>query len=112
MATKFGGSFSRRAPDRMTEELAMVFSGKGSFEFKPLFDIIYSNLRAQNSAGGGEEMCWLRAYEKLQSLVSQGVVKKTITNTIKKYKGVPAPLLALTLKLQAIRDEWVARAAA
>ena len=76
------------------EELVAVLSQKASFEFKPLFDILHSNLRARKSASGGEEMLRLRAYEKLQNLVSEGKVKKTG----KKYKGVvsalvPAPAL-------------------
>src|SRR5271168_913501 len=90
MAKQFGGSFSRRGPDLITEELMAVLSGSGSFEFKPLFDVIHANLRARKSANGGEEMLRLRAYEKLQSLVNQGVVKKTITKAGKHYKGLPS----------------------
>lgn len=89
-----------------------MLSGKDSFEFKPLFEIVFTNLRAQNSVSGGEEMLRLRTYEKLHSLVSQGAVKKTITNASKRYKGVPAPLLELTAQLKAIRDEWTSRLAA
>ena len=88
MATQFGGSFSRRGPDIITEELVAVLSGSTAFEFKPLFDIVHANLRARKSAGGGEEMLRLRAYDKLQSLVNQGMVKKTITKAGKHYKGL------------------------
>lgn len=73
----------------MTEELVAVLSSEASFEFKPLFDILHSNLRARNAASGGEEMLRLRAYEKLQNLVSLGKVKKTQ----KKYKGVLSRLV-------------------
>jgi hypothetical protein len=90
MAKQFGGSFSRRGPDLITEELVSVLSGSGSFEFKPLFDVVHANLRARKSASGGEEMLRLRAYEKLQSLVNQGMVKKTITKAGKHYKGLPS----------------------
>ena len=83
-------SFSRHGPDLITEELVTVLSGSIAFEFKPLFDIIYDNLRARKKASGGEEMMRLRAYEKLQSLVSQGMVKKTITKAGKHYKGLPS----------------------
>jgi hypothetical protein len=86
MKKTFG--FSRRGPDRVTEELATVLSAKASFEFKPLFDLVHANLRARNAASGGEEMLRLRAYEKLQNLVQGGIVKKTG----KKYRGV-APAL-------------------
>jgi hypothetical protein len=88
MANTFGGNFSRRGPDLVTEELVAVLSGSGSFEFKPLFELVHANLRARKSASGGEEMLRLRAYEKLQSLVSQGMVKKTITKAGKHYKGL------------------------
>ena len=84
--------YSRRGPDLITEELVAVLSGSSSFEFKPLFDIIYDNLHARKKTSGGEEMMRLRAYEKLQSLVSQGMVKKTITKAGKHYKGLPPVL--------------------
>src|SRR5277367_124948 len=88
MAIQFGGNSSRRGPDLITEELVAALSGNTSFEFKPLFDIIHGNLRARKKVSGGEEMLRLRAYEKLQSLVSQGMVKKTITKAGKKYRGL------------------------
>lgn len=106
MAKVSGASFSRRAPDNITEELVAVLSSKASFEFKALFDIIFSNLRERNAASGGEEMLRLRAYEKLQSLVSQGAVKKTVSGITKKYKGVAAPLLVLTAEMKVLRAEW------
>jgi hypothetical protein len=87
MATHFGSNSSRRGPDIITEELVAVLSRSTPFEFKPLFDIIYENLQARRKVSGGEEMIRLRAYEKLQSLVSQGMVKKTITKAGKHYKG-------------------------
>ena len=63
-------SFTSRAPDNLAEELVAVLSSKASFEFKPLFEIILLNLRERNAANGGEELLRLRAYEKLQGLVS------------------------------------------
>jgi hypothetical protein len=101
-----GASFARRAPDNITEELVAVLSCKASFEFKALFDIIFLNLRERNAASGGEEMLRLRAYEKLQSLVSQGAVKKTVTGITKKYKGISAPLLVLNTAMKELRVEW------
>ena len=88
MATQFGGNSSRRGPDVVTEELVAVLSGSAWFEFKPLFDLVYMNLRARKSASGGEEMLRLRAYEKLQSLVNRGMVQKSITKAGKKYRGL------------------------
>ena len=84
MAMTKKNAFSRRLPDLVTEELVAVLSRKNSYEFKELFDHVHSNLRARNAASGGEEMLRLRAYEKLQTLVSRGMVKKTG----KKYKGL------------------------
>jgi hypothetical protein len=95
MTNTFGGSISRRGPDLVTEELAAVLSGSVSFEFKPLFEIVHANLRARKAASGGEEMLRLRTYEKLQSLVNQGMVKKSITKAGKKYQGL-ASLANLT----------------
>jgi hypothetical protein len=63
---------------------------RSSYEFKELFEIVYDKLRARNAASGGEEMLRLRAYEKLQNLVSRGMVKKTG----KKYRGVSSALTA------------------
>ena len=78
-------AFSRRLPDLVTEELVSVLLKKGSsFEFKQLFDVVYDRLKKRNAASGGEEMLRLRAYEKLQHLVSRNMVKKNG----KKYKGL------------------------
>ncbi len=86
-------AFSRRLPDLVTEELVAVLSKKGTtFEFKQLFDVVHERLRARNAASGGEEMLRLRAYEKLQNLVSRGMVKKTG----KKYRGLASLAKALT----------------
>jgi hypothetical protein len=88
MANTFGGSISRRGPDLVIQELAVVLSRPNSFEFKPLFEIVHANLRARKSISGGEEMLRLRIYEKLQGLVSLGMVSKTITGAGKKYQGL------------------------
>jgi hypothetical protein len=109
MSKKRGVTFARRAPDIVTEELVAVLSSKASFEFKALFDIIFRNLRERNAASGGEDMLRLRVYEKLQSLVSQGAVKRTVTGIVKKYKGVAAPLLRLSAEMKVLRLEWKKR---
>src|SRR6185312_5932892 len=84
-------AFSRRLPDLVTEELAAVLKSRNFYEFKELFDLVHERLRARNAASGGEEMLRLRAYEKLQNLVSRGMVKKEL----KKYKGIPKQLATL-----------------
>jgi len=86
MKNNYSG-FSRRGPDVVVEEIVGVLSRKASYEFKALFDVVHENLRARNAASGGEEMMRLKTYEKLQNLVGQGAVKKTITENGKKYEG-------------------------
>jgi len=102
MAIPKKSAFSRRLPDLVTEELVAALMKKTTYEFKEIFEVVHENLKARNAASGGEEMLRLRAYEKLQNLVSRGMVKKTG----KKYKGLasiskaieppPAPVAATT----------------
>ena len=99
-------------PDNVTEELVAVLSSRASFEFKPLFDVILLNLRARNAASGGEEMLRLRVYEKLQGLVSQGAVDRTVNGITKKYKGVPPRMITLKAELKVLRNEWSKKLAA
>ena len=40
-------------------------------------------------------MLRLRTYEKLQFLVGSGMVKKTISKSVKKYRGLASLALAL-----------------
>lgn len=101
MKTAYG--FSRRGPDYVTEELAAVLSKKAWFEFKTLFLEVHENLRERKIAGGGEEMLRLRAYEKLQNLVQQGIVKKEG----KKYRGVAAGLKAYAADLEAFKNRVI-----
>jgi len=112
MANASGKAFSRRAPDIITEELVAAFTGRRAYEFKPLFDHIFTNLRARNAASGGEEMLRLRCYEKLQSLVDRGAVKKTTVGVTKKYQGVSAALTVLGAEMQQLRADWSQRLAA
>src|SRR5438045_7854192 len=106
MSKKPGASFSRHAPDSITEELIAFLSSNASFEFKALFDIIFLNLRERNAASGGEEMLRLRVYEKLQGLVSQGAATRTVNGIVKKYKGVSGRLTALSAEMKGLRVEW------
>ena len=106
MSNSVGASFSRRMPDNVTEELVAVLSSRASFEFKPLFDIILLNLRERNAASGGEEMLRLRVYEKLQGLVGQGAVNRTVNGIVKKYKGVGPRMATLRAEMKVLRAEW------
>ena len=112
MSKRAAFTFTRRGPDNITEELVAVLSSKASFEFKPLFDIILLNLRERNAASGGEEMLRLRAYEKLQGLVHQGAVNRTVTGGTKKYKGVGPRLVVLRAEMKALRAACNERALA
>jgi hypothetical protein len=112
MSKRSAISFTRRAPDSITEELIAVLSSKASFEFKPLFEIILLNLRQRNAASGGEEMLRLRAYEKLQGLVNQGAVNRTVTGVTKRYKGVAARMVSLRAEMKALRADCNQRALA
>ena len=93
-------------PDNVTEELVAVLSSRASFEFKPLFDIILLNLRERNAASGGEEMLRLRVYEKLQGLVGQGAVNRTVNGIVKKYIGVGPRMATLRAEMKVLRAEW------
>jgi len=112
MSKRSAISFTRRAPDNLTEELVAVLSSKASFEFKPLFEIILLNLRERNAANGGEELLRLRAYEKLQGLVHSGAVTRTVTGITKKYKGVAKRMVMLRAEMKALRAACNERALA
>jgi hypothetical protein len=93
------GPFSKKGPDVMTEQLAVVLSSKTSFEFKALFETLYTNMKGRNLANGGEEMMRLRAYEKLQALVNRGMVEKRVTKKAKTYRGLAALSSALPKRM-------------
>src|SRR5438046_160297 len=112
MSKAIAASFTRRMPDHVTEQLVAVLSSRASFEFKPLFDIILLKLRERNAASGGEEMLRLRVYEKLQGLVGQGAVNRTVTGTTKKYKGVAERMVVLRDEMKALRAACNERALA
>ena len=75
--------FSRRLPDHVTDELVNVMAEKKIFGFNDLFEREFANLKLRNAVSGGEEMLRLRAYEKLQNLVTRGLVEKIG----KEYRG-------------------------
>ena len=98
MSKRSAISFTRRAPDNLTEELVAVLSSKASFEFKPLFEIILLNLRERNAANGGEELLRLRAYEKLQGLVHSGAVTRTSQESRRSTKALLSEWLCCALR--------------
>ena len=85
MATTKRTRFSRRLPDHVTDELVNVLSSdKKLFGFNELFEDVYERLKVRNAVSGGEEMLRLRAYEKLQNLVTRGLAEKDG----KEYRGL------------------------
>src|SRR5579859_3021919 len=98
--------FRGRVPDKLTEEIVAILLSQAAFEFKPLFDMVLLKLRERNAASGGEEMLRLRVYEKLQGLVSQGAVDRTVNGITKKYKGVTPRMNTLKAEMKVLRGEW------
>ena len=94
MISKPKASNFRNGPDVIAEEIATVLVGKAALEFKPLFTLVFTNLRVRN-VGGGEEMLRLRVYEKLQGMVRKGMVNKVITKGVKEYLGLASLAAAL-----------------
>lgn len=85
MATTKRTRFSRRVPDHVTDEIVNVLGDDDSFfGFNDLFEAVYARLKERNAVSGGEEMLRLRAYEKLQNLVTRGMIEKKG----KEYKGL------------------------
>ncbi len=85
MATTKKTRFSRRLPDHVTDELVNVLGASDKFfGFNELFEDVFERLKERNAVSGGEEMLRLRAYEKLQNLVTRGMVEKNG----KEYKGL------------------------
>ncbi len=85
MATTKRTRFSRRVPDHVTDEIVHVLGDDDSFfGFNDLFELVFERLKERNAVSGGEEMLRLRAYEKLQNLVTRGMVEKQG----KEYKGL------------------------
>ena len=96
MSKRSAISFTRRAPDNLTEELVAVLSSKDSFEFKPLFEIILVNLRERNAANGGEECCALLT--RSSGLVHQGAVNGQSQGPPRNTKALPSEWLCCAMR--------------
>lgn len=95
-------------PDKMTEELVAALAATTWFEFKPLFLLVHASLQQRRSAHGGEEMLRLRAYDKLQGLVQNGLVERVG----KLYRGRTEKLAAFTENVAAQYSQSLMAAAA
>ena len=80
--------FPPRGPDQVAEAIAAALFDRRAWEFKDIFDTVYANLRSNGFANVSEELLRLRAHEKLQAFVANGLA----TKAEKKYKGVPKML--------------------
>lgn len=90
-------TYFRHRPDLVSEELIAALLEKDTYDFMDLFQVIYERLRARNATSGGQEMLRLRVYEKLQTLVAQGIVKKEA----KSYSAVKVALRARAAEMTA-----------
>lgn len=112
MATTRRTRFSRRIPDHVTDEIVTVLTGGKEFlPFNALFESVYDNLKEKNAVSGGEEMLRLRAYEKLQNLVTRGLVEKEgrrYRGTNRIHEASSAYLAAQAEKLQQKEKEKAA----
>lgn len=87
MRTDIPPRHARQGPDWVTDELLVTLEDMlEEVPFQDIFLVVYEGLKQKNVASGGEEMMKLRVYEKLQILVSCGVVKKCGRD----YKALPA----------------------
>jgi hypothetical protein len=82
--------FARTGPDFLMDELTEVLRMESWFDFNSLFLRVFERLRERKATGGGQEMLRLRMYEKLQTLVQQGIVEKSGRN----YRGIASALTA------------------
>lgn len=112
MATTRRTRFSRRIPDHVTDEIVTVFSRNKEFlAFNTLFESVYENPKLKNAVSGGEEMLRLRAYEKLQNLVTRGLVEKngrTYRGTDRIHEASSAYIAAQAAAQQAAQAQKVA----
>ena len=78
MAMTKKNAFSRRLPDLVTEELVdCPHTAKTPTSSRSCSTLCIAICVPATRPAVGEEMLRLRAYEKLQTLVSRGMVKKT-----------------------------------
>ena len=92
-------TYFRHRPDLVSDELVAALLEKTTYDFSGLFDVIYDRLHARDATSGGEEMLRLRVYEKLQMLVSQGLVKRVA----KSYTAVKPLLRARSEEMAAAK---------
>jgi len=86
--------------DQVVVEMATILSVDASFEFKELFLLVHDKLRGRKAAHEGESMLRIRAYERLQVMVSHGFVGRDG----EKYRGIADELSLLLQHSPAQRE--------
>lgn len=76
MKDRGSGHASRRVSDQIREEIIDALLGAEMLEFNHIFMCVVDSLKKKGLATGGEEILKLRIYEKLQTLVALGALKK------------------------------------
>jgi hypothetical protein len=82
--------YLRYAKDHAADALLAVLQEQPTYVFTELFQAVHARLKANNVSNIGGDLLRFRIYEKLQTLVSEGLVNKTD----KRYSGVQRALMA------------------
>ena len=88
-------NYTHHRKDHASDELVVALLAKPTYVFNELYQVVEASLHAQKRSRVGEEMLRLRVYEKLQALVSRGLVRKTD----KKYSAVRTALQAYAAEI-------------
>ena len=89
----------RRRKDYAAEELVAALLSTPTFTFGEVFQTVNENLKARKVSSVGEDMLRLRVYERLQTFVSQGLVKKVG----QQYTAVRSAVQALAADMEATK---------
>lgn len=69
---------------RLISELVLILCNGKTYEFRQIFNLVFTNLNEKYTHVGHEEFVRLRCYENLQLLVNRGLVHKSQ----KTYRGL------------------------
>jgi hypothetical protein len=89
----------RRRKDYASEELVAALLARPTYTFGDVFQVVNERLKARKVSSVGEEMLRLRVYERLQTFVSQGLVKKAG----QEYTAVRSAVQALAAQMEATK---------
>ena len=89
----------RRRKDYASEELVAALLSMPTFTFGEVFQTVNESLKARKVSSVGEDMLRLRVYERLQTFVGQGLVKKAG----QEYTTVRSAVQALAAEMEATK---------